>query len=198
MARLMPISRVRSVTLIAIVLMTERPPTTRLMSATPMMMALKIRVVDPTCWSKSALVIVVTWSTSASMRSPSAAGSVPSSAYTMICDASPCRVEGRAPACGGSVARNRSWAAASGTIAVVSGALRVGCRMPTTSNEHAAEQRLLADGDTELPCQVAAQDGDPRSLVIRRSAVVRRRAAGRRFPGLRRRRPPRPRSSAAC
>ena len=60
MARLMPISRVRSVTLMAIVLMTDRPPTTRLMSATPMMIALKITVVDPTCWSKSALVRVVT------------------------------------------------------------------------------------------------------------------------------------------
>ena len=47
MARLMPISRVRSVTLMAIVLMTDRPPTTRLMTATPTMIALKIRVVRP-------------------------------------------------------------------------------------------------------------------------------------------------------
>ena len=42
------------------------------------------------------------------------------------------RAPRRASAAGSS--RNSSCAAASGTIAVVSGAVRVGCRMPTTSN----------------------------------------------------------------
>ena len=76
-ARLMPISRVRSATLMAIVLMTERPPTIRLMSATPTMIALKIMVVVPTCWAKSALVTAVTLSTDALIRVASAAVSAP-------------------------------------------------------------------------------------------------------------------------
>ena len=42
MARLMPISRVRSAIDIAIVLMTDRPPTTRLISAMPTRIALRI------------------------------------------------------------------------------------------------------------------------------------------------------------
>ena len=76
MARLMPISRVRSVTLMAIVLMTERPPTMRLMIPTPKMMALKMVVVLPTCCAQSALVTVVRLP-SALMRVASSAGSVP-------------------------------------------------------------------------------------------------------------------------
>ena len=46
MARLMPISALRSATDMAMVLMTDRPPTTRLMTAT-MMMALKMAVAGP-------------------------------------------------------------------------------------------------------------------------------------------------------
>ena len=67
MARLMPISRVRSATLMAIVLMTDRPPTTRLMTATPMMIALKIAVEAPTCSSNSAPVMVALFSTAPSI-----------------------------------------------------------------------------------------------------------------------------------
>src|SRR4029079_13355600 len=89
MARLIPISRVRSVTLIAIVLMTERPPTTRLINATPMMIALKMSVVDPTCWSKSAPVIDETFAGRASIRSLSLASSTPSAGETMTWEASP-------------------------------------------------------------------------------------------------------------
>ena len=67
MARLMPISLVRSATLIAIVLMTDRPPTTRLMMATPMMIALKMAVEAPTCSSNSAPVIVALFATAPSI-----------------------------------------------------------------------------------------------------------------------------------
>jgi hypothetical protein len=84
MARLMPISRVRSATLIAIVLMTDRPPTIRLMAATPKMIALKIVVVAPTVSFHSAPVTVALFSTVASMADATAAKSAPSSGYTMI------------------------------------------------------------------------------------------------------------------
>ena len=67
MARLMPISRVRSATDIAIVLMTDRPPTTRLMRATPTRIELRIDVADPICSSKSSPVIVATSGIAASM-----------------------------------------------------------------------------------------------------------------------------------
>ena len=77
MARLMPISRVRSATLIAIVLMTDRPPTIRLMAATPMMIALKIIVVAPTVSSNSAPVMVALFSTAASIADATAAMSAP-------------------------------------------------------------------------------------------------------------------------
>ena len=52
-ARLTPISRVRSATLMVIVFMTDNPPTTMLMSATLRMMALKMASVEPNRSSKS-------------------------------------------------------------------------------------------------------------------------------------------------
>ena len=78
MARLMPISRVRSATLMAIVLMTDRPPTMRLTAATPMIIALKIPVVAPTLSLNSAPVMVALFSTLASMADATAAKSAPS------------------------------------------------------------------------------------------------------------------------
>ena len=53
-ARLIPISRVRSATDIAIVLMTDRPPTARLIRAIPTRIEFRIAVADPICRSKSA------------------------------------------------------------------------------------------------------------------------------------------------
>ena len=58
-ARLMPISRVRSATDIAVVLTTDRPPTMRLMSPIPTRIALKMLVVEPICLSKSLPVIAL-------------------------------------------------------------------------------------------------------------------------------------------
>ena len=76
-ARLMPISRVRSAIDIAIVLTTDRPPTTRLISAIPTRIELRIDVAAPICWSKSLPVIVATFGTWASIRSASTSGSTP-------------------------------------------------------------------------------------------------------------------------
>src|SRR6185312_14900821 len=74
MARRMPISRVRSATLMAIVLITDRPPTMRLMAATPMMIALKITVVAPTVLENSAPVMVALFSTAASIAAATVVG----------------------------------------------------------------------------------------------------------------------------
>ena len=83
-ARLMPISRVRSAIDMAIVLMTDRPPTTRLISAIPTRIELRIAVADPICLSKSLPVIAVTVGTCASIRSASTSGSTPSAGNTTI------------------------------------------------------------------------------------------------------------------
>ena len=77
MARLMPISRVRSATDMAMVLMTERPPTSRLMRPMPIRMALRIDVADPICLSKSLPVMGVTPETAASISSAIFCGSTP-------------------------------------------------------------------------------------------------------------------------
>ena len=76
-ARLMPISRVRSAIDIAIVLTTERPPTRRLISAIPTRIELRIAVAPPICLSKSLPVIVATPGTSALIRAASASTSWP-------------------------------------------------------------------------------------------------------------------------
>ena len=57
MARLIPISRVRSATDMAIVLMTDSPPTARLISAIPTRIELRIEVAEPIWLSKSLAVI---------------------------------------------------------------------------------------------------------------------------------------------
>ena len=77
MARLMPISRVRSAIDIAIVLMTDRPPTTRLMSAMPTRIALRIDIDEPICLSKSAPVMVVTSGRAVLISAATVSGSVP-------------------------------------------------------------------------------------------------------------------------
>ena len=77
MARLMPISRVRSAIDIAIVLTTERPPTTRLMRAIPTRIELRIEVAPPICLSKSLPVIVATLGTWALISAATVCGFVP-------------------------------------------------------------------------------------------------------------------------
>ena len=78
-ARLIPISRVRSATDMAIVLITDRPPTIRLIRATPTMIALKIATDEPTTSSNSVAVIADAFGMSASIRAARASTSVPSS-----------------------------------------------------------------------------------------------------------------------
>jgi hypothetical protein len=58
--------------------MTDRPPTIRLIAATPMMIALKITVVAPTVSSNSAPVMVAAFSTAPSMAAATASMSAPS------------------------------------------------------------------------------------------------------------------------
>ena len=83
MERLIPISRVRSATLMAIVLITDRPPTTRLIRATPRMMALNIATVDPNAWSKSSAVVACTCPTPLLDRPRQSADiGIPASGYT--------------------------------------------------------------------------------------------------------------------
>ncbi len=72
MARLMPISRVRSAIDMAIVFTTDRPPTRRLISAIPTRIELRIEVALPICLSKSLPVIVATPGTCAVIRAASA------------------------------------------------------------------------------------------------------------------------------
>ena len=83
MARLIPISRVRSATDMAIVLMTERPPMTRLRRPMPIRIALSIEVAAPICWSKSLPVIVVMPAILASISSATVSGLTPGSGYTV-------------------------------------------------------------------------------------------------------------------
>ena len=68
MARLIPISRVRSAIDIAIVLTTDRPPTSRLIRAIPTRIEFRIEVAPPICLSKSLPVIVEMPGTSALIR----------------------------------------------------------------------------------------------------------------------------------
>src|SRR3954451_25319015 len=70
-ARLIPISRVRSLTDMAIVLTTDKPPTTRLIKPTPTMMPLRRLAIEPIVWSNSLAVTAVTLGKDASMRSAS-------------------------------------------------------------------------------------------------------------------------------
>ena len=59
MARLMPISRVRSATAMAMVLIVERPPTSRLSIATPVRTSVKMALNVPSNASKSLPVMTV-------------------------------------------------------------------------------------------------------------------------------------------
>ena len=77
MARLIPISRVRSAIDIAIVFTTDRPPTRRLIRAIPTRIELRIDVAPPICLSKSLPVIVEMPGTSALIRAASASMSWP-------------------------------------------------------------------------------------------------------------------------
>ncbi len=77
MARLMPISRVRSAMAIAIVLMTERPPTMRLMRAMPTRIELKSDFTEPICLSKSAPVMVARPGIPASISRATVSGPTP-------------------------------------------------------------------------------------------------------------------------
>ncbi len=76
-ARLIPISRVRSATDIAIVLTTDSPPTSRLMSPMPTRIELRIAVEEPISLSKSAPVMVETPGMAAVISAAIVAGLVP-------------------------------------------------------------------------------------------------------------------------
>ena len=77
MARLMPISRVRSLTDMAIVLTTDRPPTIRLIRPTPTMIPPRRFAIEPTDSSNSLAVTVVTFGSDASRAAASFGTSAP-------------------------------------------------------------------------------------------------------------------------
>ena len=97
----------------AIVLITDRPPTMRLMAATPMMIALKITVVAPTVSENSAPVMVALFSTAASIAAATVVGSAPTSGKTTIWLASSSAWSDSATS-GGRSPRYSAWAVESG------------------------------------------------------------------------------------
>jgi hypothetical protein len=103
-----------------------------------MRIALKIMVVDPTCWSKSALVMVDSFSGSASIWAASAFSSAPSAGYTMIWEAS-----------------------LLGRVRRAQGRLENSDDLECDT----AEVQPVSDPRIKLACDVRAQDRDARSFV---------------------------------
>ena len=133
MALRTPISRVRSLTDMVMVLITESPPTISEMMATPYRMAFRISVELAICSWKALGPMASTPSIDSSISAASASGSVPSVGKTTkevtrsLASIWLRTISGRSPT-------NRRWASESVIHTEVSGAVSVLSRMPTTAN----------------------------------------------------------------
>src|ERR1700694_1792557 len=126
-----PISRTRSVTAINIVLITDRPPTTRAIRAAPVVMAVKIALPELKLATSTLGLVALTPETSALILSASLSRSTPGLPYT-VAPLTSLVVSMLFLMLAGNVSFRSIWASARLTYAPVSGAVWVLARTPTT------------------------------------------------------------------